>query len=215
MAEETLGRRLGKIVNETREARIEDEQARSKKVEDYKREADGYFHEIIKGLENKLQRIAKQERTELSIFSEFGVECEIFQEVCLSLTGWCIAKDLDYNIEQRMADDGCLYDNFVVSWQDQVVRQHWRKRAKVWAANLKATQPPNDRPPGFDPDDEDSYPFKMPEDWQELASARAGAFLICQIFFSSFEELAKWFFKIGIEGDDREIGGFPLFTLGI
>jgi len=37
-----------------------------------------------------------------------------------------------------------------------------RQKAIEWAEKTKADTPPNDRPPGFDPDDQDSYTFPFP-----------------------------------------------------
>lgn len=37
-----------------------------------------------------------------------------------------------------------------------------QESAKEWAEKTKAETPPNDRPPGFDPDDTNRYTFKLP-----------------------------------------------------
>ena len=70
-------------------------------------------------------------------------------------------QDVQHLIDGKIRiTDNCLDKLVVWATKEQQLRR-WRKDAKVWAKELVKTQPENDRPPGFEPDDDNSYPIEI------------------------------------------------------
>ncbi len=160
MAKENLGQRLAGIVKKGKAAE------KKQKKKDVVDKIESRFIEITKDLPTRLEKAAGEKKCELAIFSDWAAsDAEIYDKVCAKLASWCTANGLGYK-KQSWVDAKYVeewYESFVVTWDDGRLKR-WRKEAKVWAKKLAKTAPDNDRPPGFDPDDDNSYPFKMPSD---------------------------------------------------
>ena len=72
-------------------------------------------------------------------------------------------RNIDAEIKQLIEGKSRISDSALTGLAEWIEKEknmrRWRKDAKAWAKKLAKTQPKNDRPPGFEPDDDNSYPI--------------------------------------------------------